>query len=65
VPAGFRSRQGRCRESTPVIPQYAPFASYKVASYTWISEEVERLKCQLGFRLPNKPSVSPFGPAVK
>ena len=27
---------------------------------------VERLiKCQLGFRLPNKPSVSPFGPAVK
>jgi hypothetical protein len=27
--------------------------------------EVERLKCQLGFRLPNKPSVSPFGPAVK
>ena len=65
VPAGFRSRRGRCRESTPVIPQYAPFASYKVASYTWISEEVERLKCQLGFRLPNKPSVSPFGPAVK
>jgi hypothetical protein len=25
----------------------------------------ERLKYQLGFRLPNKPSVSPFGPAVK
>src|SRR5262249_45102507 len=29
------------------------------------AEEVERLKCQLGFRLPNKPSVSPFGPAVE
>ena len=27
--------------------------------------EVERPKGQLGFRLPNKPSVSPFGPAVK
>ena len=26
---------------------------------------VGRLTCQLGFRLPNKPSVSPFGPAVK
>jgi len=23
------------------------------------------LRCQLGFRLPNKPSVSPFTPAVK
>src|SRR5262249_12427975 len=37
APAGFRSRRGRCRESTPVTPQYAPFASYKVASYTSIS----------------------------
>ena len=27
--AGFQSRRERCRESTPVTPQYAPFASYK------------------------------------
>src|SRR6266581_273733 len=29
--AGFRSRRGRYREPTPVIPHYAPFASYKAA----------------------------------
>src|SRR6516164_3649767 len=29
--AGFQSRRERCRESTPVIPQYAAFPTYKAA----------------------------------
>src|SRR6266542_2723206 len=31
--AGFRSRRGRYREPTPVIPHYAPFASYKATGF--------------------------------
>ena len=27
--AGFQSRRGRCREPTPVTPQYAAFPTYK------------------------------------
>jgi hypothetical protein len=29
--AGFQSRRGRCREPTPVTPQYAAFPTYKAA----------------------------------
>jgi hypothetical protein len=29
--AGFQSRRGRCREPTPVTPQYAAFPTYKTA----------------------------------
>src|SRR3974390_1563478 len=29
--AGFQSRRGRCREPTPVTPQYATFQTYKAA----------------------------------
>src|SRR6516164_5475382 len=29
--AGFQSRRERCRESTPVTPQYAAFPTYKAA----------------------------------
>jgi hypothetical protein len=29
--AGFQSRRGRWRESTPVNPHYAAFATYKAA----------------------------------
>jgi hypothetical protein len=29
--AGFQSRQERCREPTPVTPQYAAFTTYKAA----------------------------------
>src|SRR6516225_2765783 len=29
--AGFQSRRERCRESTPVTPQYAAFSTYKAA----------------------------------
>jgi hypothetical protein len=36
--AGFRSRRERCREPTPVTPQYAAFQTYKAArvhKFSW------------------------------
>ena len=31
--AGFQSRRERCREPTPVTPQYAAFSTYKAAGF--------------------------------
>jgi hypothetical protein len=36
--AGFQSRRGRLRESTPVNPHYAAFATYKAARVTAIDD---------------------------
>src|ERR1700739_680258 len=34
--AGFQSRRERCREPTPVTPQYAAFPTYKAARVHYI-----------------------------
>jgi hypothetical protein len=33
--AGFQSRRERCREPTPVTPQYAAFTTYKATRVLW------------------------------
>src|SRR4029077_11447316 len=42
--AGFQSRRERCREPTPVTPQYAAFTTYKAArvhlTYWWCGNSV-------------------------
>src|ERR1700746_2693229 len=35
--AGFQSRRERCREPTPVTPQYAAFPTYKAARVHYLS----------------------------
>src|SRR6516164_3010979 len=40
--AGFQSRRERCRESTPVTPQYAAFSTYKAAG---VHRQRRRLWC--------------------
>src|SRR3974390_3276040 len=37
--AGFQSRRGRCREPTPVTPQYATFQTYKATRVHYASRE--------------------------
>jgi hypothetical protein len=37
--AGFQSRRERCRESTPVTPQYAAFSTYKTAGVHLSSQQ--------------------------
>ena len=44
APTGFQSRQGRCREATPVTSHYAPFPTYKAAG-------VPRGNCRCGRRV--------------
>src|SRR6516225_8815783 len=37
--AGFQSRRERCREPTPVTPQYAAFSTYKAARGHHVTRE--------------------------
>src|SRR6516162_10813916 len=44
--AGFQSRRERCREPTPVTPQYAAFTTYKAAQlYCAAWRRVGQLGC--------------------
>jgi hypothetical protein len=63
--AGFQSRRERCREPTPVTPQYAAFPTYKVARVHhdyWRCSGVAAMSA-----LPpiNNPLISPFGSLIQ
>src|SRR6516165_12575276 len=45
--AGFQSRRERCRESTPVTPQYAAFSTYKAGRVSGSSNEHLHAWCDL------------------
>src|ERR1700758_5497340 len=41
--AGFQSRRERCREPTPVTPQYAAFPTYKTARVHYAARNLSRV----------------------
>jgi hypothetical protein len=78
--AGFQSRRKRCRESTPVTPQYAAFPTYKAARVhsgrnrkddkltSWsASQATHALRGQLAqmFALPPETSARGDGPLFR